>query len=261
MSLVFAAVIPHSTATITANDLSDVASSLVRTRDTIKEVEGELYVMQPDTLFVLSPHAPIADGAFSLNLAQEFICTYQDFGDDSTSLRLGCDIELISKLREYADRDAGKNIAVNIINQPELDYGSAVALYHLSQHLPAVKVVPISLSNLSIEQHYRFGQALRYVAMQSNKRVAFITTAELGHTVVPAGATFAQAVLQAIKSHDLSELQNFNLELAESAQSVNEFKCFVVLSGVLSDLEVQAKINSNETYNGRGLLVSQFNLI
>lgn len=257
MPLVFASVIPHSTATIKSAGTETV---LGRTQAAIKELEGELYVMQPDTLFVLSPHALISDQSFSVNLATEFICTYQDFGDDATSLKVNCDVELVSKIREYADRSKSK-VAVNIISQPELDYGTAVALYHLTQHLPAIRVVPISLSQLPIEQHFRFGEALRYVAMQSNKRIALIASAELGHTVTPAGSTFAKMVMDVIRTGDLEQLQNINLDVAESAQSVNEFKTLVVLSGVLAKMSVQPKILSHQDYNGHGLIVAQFNLI
>lgn len=259
MPLIFSAVIPHSPATINPT-AHESEAALSRTQQAILDLEGELYVMQPDTLFVISPHALISDQSFSINLASQFICSYQEFGDADTSLKVNCDVELISKIREYADSTKGAP-PVNVITQPELDHGTAVALYHLTQHLPAVKVIPMSLSHLSIDEHFRFGEALRYVAMQSNKRVAFIATAELGHTVSPAGATFGKVVLEAIQAGDLTRLQGLNLEVAESAQSVNEFKTFIVLSGALSGVGVQTKILSNEQYNGRGLVVAQFNLI
>lgn len=264
MSLVFAAIIPHSPSTLP--QLQSDPSSIVATRKALKDLEGELYVMQPDTLFVISPHAPMNEGAFSINLSPEFICTYEDFGDATTSLKLHGDVELVSKIRELADE---RSFPVNIITQPDLDYGSAVALYHLTQHLPLVKIVPISLAQLSIEQHYQCGELLRYVALQSNKRIAIISTAELGHTLSadsphgyhPASEAFDQSILEAIKSGDLTQLQSFNLELAESAQAVNEFRTLVTLSGVLDQSRVQASVLSYEVDHGSGLLVAQFNLI
>lgn len=258
MPLVFATVIPHARATI--NSQMETEPAIARTRAAIKDVEGELYVMQPDTVFVVSPHAPMSEQAFSVNLAAEFMCSYQDCGDAATSLNVKCDVELVSKIREYAD-SATAGPPVNVMTQPELDHGTAVALYHLTQHLPAVKAVPLSLSHLDIKQHVRFGEMLRYVAMQSNKRIALIASAELGHIVTPTGATFAKVVMDIIRSGAVTGLQNVNLELAESAESINEFKTFVVLSGALSDISVQPKIVSYEQYNSHGLMVAQFNLI
>lgn len=264
MSLVFAALIPHSPMTMPG---ADGIAAVSQTTAALKDVEGELYVMQPDTLFVISPHAPIANASFSINLSPEFICTYEEFGDDVTSLRLACDIEMISKIRAYADRDAKS--PVNIINQSELDHGTSIALYHLTQHLPSVKIVPISLAQLSIEQHYEFGEVLRYVALQSNKRVAIIVSAELSHTLSedsphgfkPAGPTFDNMVIDAIQAGDMSRLQTLNLEVAESADAVNEFKTLVMLSGALDNSGVQSKVVSYEMHKGVGLLVAQFNLI
>lgn len=264
MSLVFAAIVPHSPSTLP--NVHGQSEQLKATLGAMKDLEGELYVMQPDTIFLISPHAPMSEAAFSVNLSPEFICTYEDFGDANTSLRLHGDVELVSKIREYADQH---NQAVNVITQPELDYGSAVALYHLTQHLPTVKIVPISLAQLSIEEHYAFGQLLRSVAQQSNKRIALVSSAELGHTLSadsqhgyhPAGEAFNKAILDCIKGGDLTQLQSFNLELAESAQSVNEFRTFVLLSGALGGARVQASVLSYEVDHGSGLLVAQFSLI
>lgn len=268
MSLVFAAIVPHSP--ITLPGMETPGAQLEKTRAALKELEGELYVMQPDTILLVSPHAPTNQGCFAVNFSPEFICTYEDFGDASTSLRLHGDIEFVSKIREYADEhhnDGG--CPVNVITQPELDYGSAVALYHLTQHLPAVKIVPVSLAQLCIEDHYKFGQMLRSVALKSNKRIALICSAELGHTLTadsehgyhPAGEAFDKAVLDAVKAGDLDQLQSFNLELAESAQAVSEFRTLVLLSGALSHAGVQSQVLSYEVARGSGLLVAQFSLI
>ncbi len=264
MSLVFAAIVPHSPSTLPT--VRGNGEQLQSTLAAMKELEGELYVMQPDTIFLISPHAPMSEAAFSVNLSPEFICTYEDFGDANTSLRLHGDIELVSKIREYADQHSQ---SVNVITQPELDYGSAVALYHLTQHLPTVKIVPISLAQLGVEDHYAFGQLLRSVALQSNKRIALISSAELGHTLSadsvhgyhPAGEAFNKTILDCIRGGDLTQLQSFNLELAESAQSVNEFRTFVLLSGALGGARVQASVLSYEVDHGSGLLVAQFSLI
>lgn len=265
MSLVFAGIVPHSPITLPSLAAAK-AAVLQHTSEALKEIEGELYVMQPEVLFLISPHAPMANESFSVNLAPQFSTNFEEFGD-RTQFACHCDIELISKIREYADSGSGP--AVNLINQPELDYATAVSAYHLTQHMPQAKLVPLSLSRLGIDEHYRFGQALRYVAMQSNKRIALIASAELAHTLNehsphqyhPAGATFDKAVIDIIQQGDLTQLQNLNLELAESAQAVNEFKALVVLSGALAELKTGSKILSYETGTGIGLLVAQFNLI
>lgn len=268
MSLVFAAIVPHSLSTLPMMEAP--GEQLDKTRASLKELEGELYVMQPDTILLVSPHAPMNQACFSVNFSPEFICTYEDFGDATTSLRLHGDIEFVSTIREYADehQDDG-GCPVNVITQAELDYGSAVALYHLTQHLPAVKIVPVSLAQLSIEEHYKFGQMLRSVALKSNKRIAIISSAELGHTITadsahgyhPGGETFDKIVLDAVRSGDLTQLQSLNLELAESAQSVNEFRTLVLLSGALANAGMQSQILSYEVVHGSGLLVAQFSLI
>ncbi len=261
MSLVFATIIPHSTATVLRTGAEQpLDPAIERTRAALKELEGELYVMQPDTMFVVSPHAAAADQSFSVNLAADFTCTYRDFGDEATSVKLGCDIEMVSKIREYADRGK-KPLSVNIVTQPVLDYGTSLAVYHLTQHLPAVKLVPISLAQLSLIKHFEFGEALRHIALQSNKRIALVVTAELGHTSTATTTTFTKMVLDAIKTGDLSLFPKINLEVIESAQAIDEFKALMVLAGALAGVKVQPKILAQTDYQGHGLVVAQFHLI
>lgn len=264
MSLVFAAITPHSPSSLLAVEPTN--ARLQSVQSALKDLEGELYVMQPDTLFVISPQAMMEPEAFSVNLAPDFNCIVPSYSQELPPLKLHGDVELVSKMREYA---GSYGVTVHTITQPDVDQATAVALRHLTQHLPTVKVVPISLASASIENHYKFGNALRSVALQTNKRVAVIAAAELGHALSadaatgyhPAAEAFDKTVLQAIEAGTLTDLVQINPTLAEQAQSLNEFKTLVVLAGALADAKLQSRVITYQAVNGSGLLVAQFSLI
>ena len=98
MPIVFSAITPHPKKDPKAT----------KTIEALKELEGELYMAKPDTIFIISPHSPISTESFSINLSSEF----KNF---ETKQNYNCDIETISKIKEMSDLEF-QNIPVNIIN-------------------------------------------------------------------------------------------------------------------------------------------------
>lgn len=268
MSLVHASIIPHSPVLLPTIGSEHVAK-LQHTIDAIKEVEGEMYVTQPETIFVISPHGPTTNEAFSIHLAPQFTINFSEFGDTTTTATFQADIELISKIREYADSnqaDAEFSVPVNIVDHSDLDYGSAVPLYYLTQHLPQVKIVPISVSMLDAKQHFQFGRLLRRVAIESNKRVAIIASAELSHFPAQphdnsAGQTYDAKIQEMIKTGKYDDILKLNLSIVEAAQAEHGHQALLILFGALSDLECKPQVISYEVPLGVGMLVTQFNLL
>ncbi len=266
MPLVFASIVPHSPVTIPSigKEKSEVIS---KTLAGIKELEGELYVMQPDTLFVISPQAPTAETSFSINLAPEFTADFREFGEMDINLRFPCDIELVSKIREYSD--SHNSSVVNVISQTHLDFGSAVALYLLTKHVPKIKIVPISVSLLDAKAHYEFGRMLRSVAMKTNKRVAIIGSTELAHNIGekspdgyhPDSKTFDAKIQDMIHTGNLNTILKLNLGLVENAQAIEALKTLSMVFGAIDGMGHDARILSYERPLGFGLLVADFNLI
>lgn len=259
MSLVYSCIAPHSPITLpTVGD--EKQSQIQHTLDTFKDIEGELYVMQPDTLIVISPHAPISEEAFSVHLATQFTANFQEFGDQDTKLHFMPDVELVSKVRENADQ-GDSPVSVNIIDQSELDYGSAVTLFHLTQHVPNIKIMPVSVSMRSLADHFAFGRLLRNVASDSNKRIAIIASTDLSHTDAPEGLTFDTKIQEMIRNNTIDDITKLNPELIELAQASNAARTLAVLFGALHNLAAESSVQSYERPFGVGLLVAQFNLI
>lgn len=266
MPLVFASIVPHSPITVPSIG-KEQSEIIAETMAGIKELEGELYVMQPDTLFVISPHAPTAETSFSVNLAPSFTADFHEFGDAETNLQFQCDIELVSKIREYAD--SHNSAVVNVINQSNLDYGTAVSLFHLTKHVPKVKIVPISVSLLDAKAHYDFGAVLRNVAMQTNKRVAIIGSTELSHSVADGNTdgsstdskTFDSKIQEMVRTGDLASILKLNSSVVENARATASLKTISMVFGAIDGMGYDARIVSYEDPLGFGLLVAEFNLI
>lgn len=257
MSFVFAGISPHPPALI-PNIGKDKLNQLKKTKSALEEMEGDLYVLQPDTIFIISPHSPVSPESFSLNLASEFESGFDEFGDQETKCKMQCDLQLVSKIKEVID--CKKNdIPVNVFTQPKLDHGVCVPLYYLTQHLPDVKIVPISVSNLSNEKHLEFGKILKNVAIESNKRIAFIASADLAHNKQPDGQSFDATLQKLLQEKDIKAISNMKPEMIDKAKQCG-YQSILILLGALQNSNFETKIYSYEAPLGVGYLVADFTL-
>lgn len=261
MSLIFTAFTPHPPIIIPS--IGKKNTELVKkTTAALAELEGDLYVAQPEVIFIISPHSLITAEAFSINLASEFKSNLSEFNATEKEMTFKCDIELISQIKEHADQ---LEIPVNIINQPILDHGVCVPLFYLTQHLPKIKIVPISYSMLNLNKHLDFGLLLKKISSQSNKRIAIIASGDLSHRLTkdapagysPDGETFDHLLIDLLEKNKFKEIPKINLQLIEEAGECG-FRSLIILLGALSELKCRFKKISYEKPFGVGYLVGEF---
>ena len=263
MSLIFAGIVPHPPFIIPEIG-KDKAEKLKKTRESLEEMEGDLYVLQPDTIFVISPHSPISAESFSLNLATHFESKFEELGNKDTKCEVNCDMQLVSQIKEAADY-GDVDVPVNIITQPKVDHGVCIPMYYLIRHLPNVKLIPISVSQLPPEKHVEFGQLLRNVALESNKRIAIIASGDLSHALseesehgmTPQGKTFDETVQKSIKENNLQDIVKINPDIVEKAHECG-YRPMLILIGALEGSKYDSKIYSYEAPFGTGYMVAQF---
>jgi len=260
MSLIFSAITPHPPIIIPeigGNNLAKVEKTI----SSLNELAGDLYVSQPEIIFIISPHSIINPQAYCLNLANEFISNLKEFGPSQKEQKYKCEMELLSSIKEAADKE---NIPVNIISQPILDHGVSVPLYYLCQHLKNIKIIPISYSLLNYDAHYKFGQLLRKIILTSNKRIAVIASGDLSHRLTkeapagysPEGKTFDNLLINFLEEKKAKEILTINRQLIEDAGECG-LRSIIVLLGILNGSNYKFKKLSYEGPFGVGYLVAE----
>ena len=264
MSLAYTGIAPHPPIIIPSVGQTEL-DKVKKTISAFKQMEGGLYVSQADTIFIISPHSPISNQAFSLNLANKFTSKLSEFNaDKKDEIKLDCDVELISKIKELADEE---NINVNTISQPNLDHGITVPLYYLTKHLPKVKIVPISYSWQNYQEHFKFGDLLRRVILNSNKRIAIIASGDLSHRLTeeaPAGyhpqaKSFDHLLLKLLEENNIEKILKIDPQLVEDAGECG-LRSIIILLGALKKINHKFKKLSYEAPFGVGYLCAEFNL-
>lgn len=262
MSLVFAAITPHSPILIPEIGKNNI-DSLKNTTDSLEILEDDLIKSGTETIIIISPHGEIESNSFSLNLSPEFILNFEDFGNFSISLKVRGDIGLAHKIRESLETKA----PLQMITKEKLDHGSSVPFYLLTKKLPNIKIIPIYYSGLDNNAHFKFGQLLKQEIISRNDKIAVIASGNLSHRLnedspagfSPQGKKFDEKLTEFLVKNNPEGIINLDSELTKDAGECG-LKSILILEGIISNIKHDPKILSYESPFGVGFLTMNFKL-
>lgn len=262
--IVFSAITPHPPILIPEIGKENLRF-VKKTIASMERLSEDLYASKPDTIVVISPHGPILPDAFAINMSPQFELNFKDFGDLTTKVTLTGDIGLIHHYKEILE----DKMPVVLINQQELDHGTAVPLYFLIKGFDPknIKIVPMSYSMLDYQSHYDFGRQLQEDMINDTKRLALIASGDLSHRLTPdapAGYShwakkFDETLIQKIKNNDSQGIRNLDPDFIEEAGECG-LRSIIILLGMLNSMTYQPEIYSYEGPFGVGYLVANFKL-
>lgn len=259
MSLVFSAIAPHPPIIIPTIGQENL--SLVRkTVRAMEKLEKDFYQANPETVIIISPHTPLHPVAFSLYFSETYFGNFQSFGDLATNLDFNPDLEFLHRLKERVEQ----KLPIVLVKEENLDHGTLVPLYYLTKNLK-VNLVPGGYSFLSFEDHLKFGEMIKEEIFSSKKRVAIIASGDLSHRLTPEapggysaqGKVFDDQLIKMLKKKDLKKILELDKNLIEEAGECG-FRSFLILMGVLKEINYQPKLYSYEAPFGVGYLVMNF---
>jgi len=263
MPLVFAGISPHPPLLIPTIG-KDSIKKVEKTKQALELLEQDLYVTHPEFIVVISPHGSYFSDAFTINVAPEFTTDFRDFGDLSTKLKFKGEMNISSWIRE-SSKEA--NYPTVMISEPNLDHGSAVPLYYLAKHLPNVPILPIGFCDLDWKTHLDFGHLIKERIMESNKRVAVIASGDLSHALMTdapagynaAGPEFDKKIQELLADNNVAGMMQLDKQFVSDAAECG-FRSFLILMGILQNMEHVYKSYCYEGPFGVGYLTANFSL-
>lgn len=261
MSLVFAAVTPHPPLLIPGigkNELEKVK----KTKEAMEQIEQDLYLAKPNIIIVISPHGSIYKDAFCINAHTDFVSDFEQFGDFETKMKWRGSPDFAAHI---AHAGYEHNVPVQIMDEQKLDHGSTVPLFYLTQHLPDVKVLPVGYSELGTKEHLAFGNVLKDLIAQSDKRIAIIASGDLSHgltTDAPAGFSkvgkqFDDKIIELLQTRNTVGYTSLDNTFVEDAAQCG-YRSFLIALGVLQNVNYTFKNLSYEGPFGVGYLTGEF---
>ena len=267
MPLIYACIAPHAGDLIpeTVGDQNIVKL----TRESMVQMGEHLQALNPEVIVIANPHGFRVQNAMSISIAERAVA------DWAPQVRL--DFKIDSTLANaIADQANEMNVPVvryiyGASGGPEcyipLDWGAVVPLYFMGHRFtPKPKLVHLSpMRLLPYATHYEFGRAIGQVIQESERRIAFIASADQGHAhnadgpygFDPAAAQFDTWMQEILRSGRLEDLLAADPQLVEDGKPDSLWPS-LILAGVLNENPMTVRLLSYEVNVYFGILCAEF---
>jgi AmmeMemoRadiSam system protein A len=230
----------------------------------LAQAASALAAYRPETVVLISPHAPMAADAFVVDASDRLSGTLDQFGDGSEYWWPG-DPELATHLVDCLDADdvpCASRDADSRLRAGWADHATIVPLSLLGLALET-KVVLLSLSHLPYALHRRLGAMVASCAEDLGRKVAFVASGDLSHRLTldaPAGFSTRGAVLdasivEAVRRGTLSALQVLDPGLIEAGGECG-LRSIITLGGFCGEDPVPTRVLAYEGPWGVGYLTA-----
>jgi aromatic ring-opening dioxygenase LigB subunit len=212
--------------------------------------------LDPDTIVLLSPHAPMAARHMGVSLAAAYEGDLGYFQAPEVTVKAAGDQALAQAI---VDRAAAAGVAVGLTASPgetvELDHGTMVPLVYLMGGLTRpCRLVLLSFSQLDISEHVRFGRAVGGALLEAAPRIVYVASADLSHRLFPGapvgydprGVEFDRLIADTFAQGDWPALLSIDPRTVAAAGECG-YRSLAVLSGVVD----AARATGAETKNRR----------
>ncbi len=195
---------------------------------------------QPDSLVVISPHAPLYRDysfAYPSSVTQG---SFQRFGAADSIITARSDQALRREVVTQLSREGLPCGSEH--SPPELDHGVLVPLCFLSDLLPSVGLVALAQATGSPDRALAQGRAIARAAKAAGKRVCVIGSGDMSHRVneespygaSPDGPRFDKAIVSAFERDDAESLLSLDEPLCERAAECG-FRSIIALLGLFDN--------------------------
>lgn len=243
-----------------------VKSSIMGAMEASERIAG----VNPDTVVIITPHGTLLKDAMTISSDERLEGSFAGFGAPGVKLGFDNDLELVDKIMEQADKEEAYCIPMHEDVKktyglgPGLDHGAMVPLYFISKKYKDFKLVHITYSFLSREQHYRLGMAIRDAVSGLDRKVVVIASGDLSHRLTedapagfdPLGAEYDKKYIEIIKAGDVKKLMSMPDILLDSAGEC-AYNSTLVIMGCLEGCNISGEILSYEGPFGVGYCIAE----
>lgn len=263
MSLVFAGIVPHTPLLIRgiSRDSSDLVKDSLSALDELKE---QLYIARPEIIIILSAYTQLFENAFSVNAHNGFNADFSEFGDLTTTKKWQGAPSLAAYISKKA-RAHGEN--VRLISEERVDHGISVPLLLATEKLPNVAILPIGPNKGDNATLLKFGELLKEVIYEQQKRVAVIVSGHLSHKTSTtrkwlfkfSDNQFDKTLIGHLEQRNIAAIISMDKKKIESADE-SMYRSLLILLGIIKNMNCTFKTSCYEAPVGVGYLTGNFNI-
>lgn len=233
-----------------------------RTIDAYNKIGLQISELAPETIVLLSPHAINYADYFHIAPGVNAEGNLAQFGAANVSVKTQYDRELSDAIQHEAEQ---RNISAGGQGEKNkfLDHASVIPLLFIQKFYKNFKLVKISPSGLTLEEHYRFGKTIK--SADEKRSIIIIASGDLSHKLMhdgpygfsEEGHDFDKIVTQAMASGDLRKFLSFDDDFLEQAGECGT-RAFCIMAGCLDGTEFESELLSYEGPFGVGYAAASF---
>lgn len=258
MGLIAAYIMPHPPLAIPGVGDDGDKDLIPLTMSSYDTIAREISKLAPDTIIVSSPHSTIYSDYFHISPGNGARGDFGQFLAPKVRFDLRYDREIAENLAKIC---LGADFPAGLEGQqdPTLDHGTMVPLYFVNKYYSDYKLVRLSLSGLSLKEHYEYGKLIKKVIDDSTKRIVYIASGDLSHYQKdygpygyrPEGPEYDKKLMETLESGDLRTLLDFDPVLLNRAGECGH-RSFCIMAGLLDDEKINVRVLSHESTFGVG---------
>jgi AmmeMemoRadiSam system protein B len=238
--------------------------AIQKTVSAYQDVAREISRLQPETIVIISPHAPCYRDYIHISPGASAWGSFARFGAPQVAVRASYDEEFAAALAVAAMEmvlPAGPGGETDA----ELDHGVLIPLYFLDPLYHDYRLVRIGVSALPASAHYELGKLIRRTAEKLRRRAVCVASGDLSHRLLPSGPygfhpsgpLFDQWVTETLAAGDLESFLTPDETLCAEAGECG-LRPFQVMAGALAGLRFTPRLLSYEGPFGVGYAVAAF---
>jgi aromatic ring-opening dioxygenase LigB subunit len=271
MGIVYACIAPHGSEAI-PELAGDKLDAFGETRRGMEYLAKQMKRHCPDTIVIATPHGLRLDHTIGVVTAEYSEGSLEE-KRKVIKARFKCNRQLAWKILERARREwlpvVGANYGTNEgpASCMQMDWGTLIPLWFFgAQEKNKPKIVIVTPSReIPLTQLVEFGKIIAEVAESSQRKVAFVASADQGHAhnkkgpygFHPASKEYDELVVKAVKEDNLKQLLTLDSQFVEDAKPDSLWQ-MAILVGVLERVRMKARFVSYQAPTYFGLLCASF---
>ncbi|MCR5768337.1 MAG: AmmeMemoRadiSam system protein A, partial [Lachnospiraceae bacterium] len=179
MSITAAFMVPHPpmiVPQIGGGREKDIQSTI----DAYMRVAERIAELKPETIIISSPHSILYADYFHISPGNRAKGSFAEFGAPSVKFDVEYDTGFVKCIVEKA---AARRFPAGTLGerQRELDHGTMVPLWFITQKYTDFKLVRTGLSGFDLTKHYEYGMMIKEAAEELGRRTVYIASGDLSH--------------------------------------------------------------------------------
>lgn len=234
------------------------------TIDAYREVARRIAAHAPDTIVVVSPHAPLFRDCFHVSTGEAGHGDMGRFGAWDASVTVPYDGAMGAAIAACA-RKHTVPLCGSGMRDGELDHATFVPLHFVNEAYAGYRLVRVGLAGLSPETHLAMGRCIAEAAADLHRTCVLVASGDLSHKLTPEGPygyapqgpVFDRTVTALFDAGDLDGLLDIDEEFADEAAECG-LRSFWIMAGALEGLPISHELLSYEGPFGVGYAVAAF---